>query len=163
MAGNPIVPFDSLVMGERYLITGYRDGDRGKFMPDEYGRPIQDSPGMLLGKFYAGTIIHRSPLPFNQVSYKLDADGHERVHSADWVVFKSLKPNSVAVVQSLQKKGLPTAPGAQNLVNNILGYAGFPAQGKPSIGPKKPDGSFGGRRRRKTRKSKKRSRKTRRR
>ena len=103
MAGNPIVPFDSLVMGERYLITEYQHGNPG-IISHESGRPIQDSPGMLLRKLYAGTISHGSPLPYNQVSYKLDAYRQERTPPADWVVFKSLKPNSVAVVQSLQKK-----------------------------------------------------------
>ena len=79
---------------------------------------------MLVRKTYAGTISYGSPIPYNQVTYKLDAtDRTLRTPPADWVVFKSLKPNSVAVVQSLQKKGLPTTPGAQNLVNNILGYA----------------------------------------
>lgn len=146
--GEIIVPFDSLVVGERYLITNLRPDNNGVMVARNVnGRIIQDIPGVVLEKSRAG--------PENQVKFKLDTEELPSYVPATFAVFKSLKPNSVAAVGSLERSGLPTIPGT-GFMNNILGFAGLPQQ-------RKPDGSLGGRRRRKTRKSKKRSRKTRRR
>ncbi len=135
-------------MGERYLITEVKpDGNGIMVVRNEGGRIKQDIPGVVLEKSRAGRE--------NQVKYKLDTEELPSYVPATFAIFKSLKPNSVAAVGSLERSGLPTIPGT-GFMNKILGFAGLPQQ-------RKPDGSLGGRRRRKTRKSKKRSRKTRRR
>lgn len=50
MAENPIVPFENLVKGQRYLITWYEDPGH-QTIKTERGRLIQDIPAIFRGIF----------------------------------------------------------------------------------------------------------------
>ncbi|NDB83071.1 MAG: hypothetical protein EB127_10090 [Alphaproteobacteria bacterium] len=146
MAGNPVVPFQDIKKGQRYLISLYDDTNH-QTIHTERGVPIQDLAGIVVLKI-AGSVNDPNAAQDNHVQFAIDSlKGSQYISAAKYLVFKSLDPAPLA--------GPPPSGG--------------PGTGGPGAGPGAEPGAelyklnYGSGRKSRKRKSKKRARKTRRR
>ena len=156
------LPYEELVVGERYLITilGPVPGiSGGRLVPyvNFKGRVLQDIPGTVTNKH-----LTRRGEPFVQFSLDVEEERKPVYGPMNLVKFKSLNQHSLAAIESVGKAMNQDTTARNSPMGTILDFAGLPKKPLPRrIGPLRPNGTFGGKR--KTRKSKKRSKRTRRR
>jgi hypothetical protein len=100
MAGNPVVPFENLVQGKRYLITLYEDNEHTK-VRTQLGHSLKDLAGTLLEKSRFYTKV------------KMDVTGQEHTVTTSLLEFKLLGDGI--------KPGTILDPGADALPGSLPG------------------------------------------
>jgi hypothetical protein len=155
------VPYENLVVGQRYLITRLAPVpgiSGGRLIPyvNFKDRVLQDIPGTVIEKK-----VTQQGNPLVRFTLDVEEERNPVYAPMNLVRFKSLNQHSLAAIESVGKVVNEDTTARNSWMGTVLDYAGLPKKPLPRrIGPLRPNGTFGGRRR--TRKSKK-SKRTRRR